>query len=419
MSGKPALDTLISGAAQVLTCAAGSGIGLRADVQVGVRDGRIACVDSPQAVAERFDIATAIVIDATGKTVLPGFVDCHTHLVFGGSRADEYVASLEGISKGEMARRGIKTGLAASMESTRGASDDQLAAQALDRLRNMLRNGTTTAEVKSGYGLSTEAELRQLRTVARLRKEQPITLHPTFLGAHMWPPDTSKAEYLELLISEMIPRVAEEGLAEFCDIWCDDGYYNAEECGRVLRCAQRAGMLAKLHTGAYSYIGGADLAAEIGAVSADHLNFTPPSALRKLAQAGVAGVLLPGTDFCVNHPKPFQLRPILDAGVTTALGTNLNPGCWVESMRTVMVLACRRHGMLPEQALVAATLHGAMALAVEEDTGSLEAGKNADIQIWDTSDWRTAIYRIDRNPVEMVLKGGRVVVERGNGAIGR
>ena len=279
----------------------------------------------------------------------------------------------------------------------------------------MLRAGTTTAEVKSGYGLETETELRQLRVVRRLGDMQPISLHPTFLGAHAWPPDMKKERYLDLLVEEMIPRVAGEGLAEFCDIWCDEGYYTAAECRRVLLCAKRAGMLPKIHTGAYSYIGGADVAAELEAVSADHLNYTPEPALRRLAEAGVVGVLLPGTDFCVGHPHPFQPGPMEACGLKTALGTNLNPGCRIESMRFAMVLACRRHGMDPEAAMVGATLHAAEALALEDRVGSLEPGKAADIQIWDTADYRTAIYHIDRNPVELVIKNGDIVVDtRGN-----
>lgn len=406
---KKQLDLLIENAAQVITCAEG-GIGLRTGESVGVRDGKIACVAPPETIRRRFDTHACTAVDATGKVVLPGFVDCHTHLVFGGSRIDEYVASLEGISREEMARRGIPTGLAASIAATRGASDEELTARCLDTLGGMLRSGTTTAEVKSGYGLNTETELRQLRIARRLGDMQPISLRPTFLGAHAWPPDMPKKRYLRLLLEEMIPCVAEEGLAEFCDIWCDEGYYTAEECRQVLYTAQKAGMLPKIHTGAYSYIGGADVAAELEAVSADHLNYTPELALEKLAAAGVVGVLLPGTDFCVSHPRPSRPGPMEACGLKIALGTNYNPGCRIESMRTVMVLACRRHGMSPEGAIVAATLHAAMALALEDQVGSLEPGKAADIQVWDTGDYRTAIYRIDRNPVEMVFKNGELVV---------
>lgn len=405
---KQLLDLVIQNAAQVLTCT--HDIGLRRDVDIGIRSGRIVCVDTPEAVAAGYNAKA--VIDATGKTVLPGFVDCHTHLAFGGSRIDEYTASLTGMDRAEMARRGIPNGLAASMAGTRNARDEQLADQALQRLRNMLHCGTTTAEIKSGYGLDTETELRQLRVIRQLKGMQPISLHPTFLGAHAWPADMKKADYLDVLTEEMIPRVADENLAEFCDIWCDEGYYTAAECERVLRQASRYGMRPKMHTGAYSYIGGADVAAELGAVSADHLNYTPEPALRKLADAGVVGVLLPGTDFCVNHPHPFQYAPIAACGVVTALGTNLNPGCWIESMRTAMVLGCHRHGMSPDQAVLAATRHAATALAVQDAVGSLESGKQADLQIWNTADYRTAVYQIDRNPVELVLKNGAVVVDQ-------
>lgn len=397
------IDCVIKGAAQVLTC--GDGLGMLHNACVGIDGGKIAYVgrecDCPP--AER-------TVDAHGCCVLPGFVDCHTHLVFGGMRLEEYVASLSGMARSEMAQQGIPFGLPASMAETAAESDHQLLAGTLQKLRNMLRAGTTTAEVKSGYGLETGAELRQLRTIREAAKLQPVTLVPTFLGAHAWPPDMAKSRYLDLLVQEMIPAVAAEGIAVFCDIWCDDGYYTAAECERVLTRALEFGMQPKIHTDAYSYIGGSDLAAEMQMCSADHLNFTPKAALYKLAKAGVVGVLLPGTDFCVNHPRPFAPGPMLEAGLKTALGTNLNPGCFMESMRTVMILACRRHGMSPKTALLSATLHAAMALGMQDSIGSLTVGKQADIQIWDTHDFRTGIYMLDRNPVRMVLKQGVAVV---------
>ena len=418
LTDKPILDLIIKNAAQVLTCAEGSpdGIGLAAGLDIGLKDGTIAGLAKSEDMAAAYDLRRAEIIDASGKTVLPGFVDCHTHLVFGGSRIDEYSASLEGLSREEMAARGIKTGLAASTESTRRATDRELTDQALARLGNMLSHGTTTAEIKSGYGLNTETELRQLRVIRQLQGLQPVTLHPTFLGGHAWPPDMDKSRYINLLLEEMIPRAAEENLAEFCDIWCDDGYYTADECRMVLTRAREFGLSPKIHTEAYSLIGGGELAAEMKMVSADHLNYAPESVLRKLAEAGVIGVLLPGTDFCVNHPRPFQYAPMRAAGLKAALATNLNPGCWIESLRTIMILACRRHGMTPAEAVVAATRHGAAALGVEHLVGSLSPGKTADLQIWDTDDYRTAFYQLDREPMLTVLKSGRTVFSRPSGS---
>lgn len=406
----PKPDLIIHNAAQVLTCAAGSadGVGLVSGASVAVENGKIAKIAPLPALMQAFDTRSAALLDAAGGVVLPGFVDCHTHLVFGGHRRQEYVASLAGMGKKQMQRQGIGTGLAESMRCTNEATDDELLQSSLAKLRNMLRGGTTTAEIKSGYGMETAAELRQLRTIRMLRTLQPIALKATFLGAHGWPPGTRKQDYIDLLLREMIPAVGVEQLADFCDIWCDEGYYTAGECEQVLGRALQFGMRAKIHTGAYSYIGGADVAAGLGATSADHLNFTPEPALRKLAEAGVAGVLLPGTDFCVAHPRPVDPRPMIACGLITALGTNLNPGCWIESMHTILVLACRRHGMTPEQAIVAATRHGAMALGMQDAIGSLEVGKAADLQIWNTGDYRDAVYQIDRNPVAMVIKDGKV-----------
>lgn len=414
MAKKLTLDLVIRNAAQVLTCAADApdGLGLMTDVDIGIQGGAVACLAPAEEMEAAYDLRRSKTIDAFGRTVLPGFVDSHTHLVFGGTRIDEYMASLEGLSREEMAARGIKTGLAASMAATLEASDGELTVQALTRLGRMLRHGTTTAEVKSGYGLNTETEVRQLRVIKELQGLQPIDLRPTFLGAHAWPPDMDKSRYLKLLLEEMIPRVAEENLAEFADIWCDHGYYTADECRAVLGRAREFGLRLKIHTEAYSHIGGGELAAEMKMVSADHLNFTPEPVLRRLAEAGVVGVLLPGTDFCVNHPRPFQYAPMRAAALKAALATNLNPGCWIESLRVIMILACRRHGMTPAEALVAATRHGAAALGLEDKVGRLAPGLAADIQIWETNDYRTAFYQLDRDPVVLVLKNGRPVFNR-------
>lgn len=357
------------------------------------------------------DCSGAIVIDGRGRTVLPGFVDCHTHAVFGGSRLDEFVGRLAGENPESLRVRGVKTGIHGTAALTREASDVELLEASSQRLERMLQAGTTTVEVKSGYALSTEGELRQLRIGKALGERLPMDVLLTFLGAHGWPEDTPKARYIELLRQEMLPEVGRLKLASFCDVWCDDGYYTAPEAEIILTAGRDHGLKPRIHTDAYSYIGGSDLAAELRMTSADHLNHTPPEAAAKLARAGVAGVLLPGTDFSVGHPRPARASLLREAGVTMALATNCNPGTWIESMQFVMMLACKLHGMTPAEAVKAATAGSASALGLT-DRGVLKAGCLADLQLWDTEDYRDAVYRLGGNLVEQVIKRGKVVHRR-------
>lgn len=413
------IDLLLHGAAQVLTCtgASPSDLGVLKNGWVAVSGERIIGIGEGNDTFEVFKALGNIdanpfqTLDVSGKVVAPGFVDCHTHLVFGGSRVDEYIAKLPRGDKTILESRNIKTGLEASMIMTREATETRLFEDAKLRLSHMLISGTTTAEIKSGYGFSTEHELRQLRVIQRLKQAQPIDLHSTFLGAHGWSPDMTKGEYLQLLLEEMIPEVGRSGLATACDVWCDEGYYTAAESERILSKALSVGMKPKIHTDAYSYIRGSDLAADMKMLSADHLNFTPYQAMEKLAAAGVTGVLLPGTDFNVNHPTLADPGMMLKAGMTLALGTNLNPGNYIESMPFILILACKRHGMTPEEAIRAATRGGAAALGLESDRGSIEPGKRADLQIWDTDRYENIIYRQGTNLIGEVIKNGCLVVD--------
>ncbi|PIE55525.1 MAG: imidazolonepropionase [Dethiosulfovibrio peptidovorans] len=411
----PIVDLVVQNAAQLLTCSdpSISSIGLISDGWVAVADGRILSVGSEETVRREVNLGSARLIDASGKVVLPGFIDCHTHVVFGGSRVDEYAARLVTSDPAELDRRGIKTGIMATVDNTRGKTVEELLAQALPRVRNMVLAGTTTVESKSGYGLSTQAEIQQLRTNKELENHLPITVVSTFLGAHGWPADIPKGDYVRILKEEMIPAVAAEGLATFCDVWCDEGHYTAEESRDILICGLKYGLAPKIHTGAYSYVGGADVAAEMGMKSADHLNYTPRSALKKLADADVAAVLLPGIDFAVRHPRPFDPQPMIDEGLILALATNCCPGCWCESMQFIMTLACRQHGLSPEQAIKAATAGSAKALGIETTVGSLTPGKAADIQIWNVPRYEDVVYRLGGNVVHSVIKDGRLVVDNG------
>lgn len=412
-AARPCADLVITGATQLLTCA-----GAPYDVApveggwLAVAGETIAAVGGREQVEAAVDCTAAEVIDATGCVVAPGFVDSHTHLVFAGSRVDEYTARMTESDPEAIRRTGIKTGIHATVERTRDASEDTLVAEATARLRGMLRAGSTTVESKSGYGLCTDAELKLLRVNRRLAAESPIDLASTFLGAHGFPPDVPRDEYLRTLLDEMVPAVADEGLAEFADVWCDDGYYSAGESRLVLEACVAGGMAAKIHADAYSYVGGSDLAADMHMVSIDHLNFTPRSLMPRLAEAGVVGVVMPALDFAVAHPRPFDARAMIAEGMTIALATDMCPGCWSESQQFVMALACRLYHLSPAEALWAATKGGALALRMGVDRGSLEPGKLADIQIWDVPRYEHAVYRLGGNVVSRVIKRGRVVVDR-------
>jgi len=414
---KPKADLLIDNAAELITCVSTGNdpLGRIPNGAVAVAGGRILAAGSRADLEKRFDLTGAEVLNAQGKIVAPGFVDCHTHLVFGGSRVKEYALKMT-LSVAEIEAMGLKTGIPASIAMTREASEEDLFNAALDRLKRMLHYGTTTVESKSGYGISWPDELKMLRVNQRLAQAQPMDVVSTFLGAHDFPPQTDRKDpkqrnaYIRELTHEMIPRVAEDSLAAFCDIYCDVGYYTAKESETVLTAGMDYGLAPRIHTDAYANIGGSSLAAALPAVSADHLNYTSEKEMRRMAQSKVVGVVLPALDFAVAHPDPFAARPMLEAGMTLALGTNLNPGNWTESMQLVMQLACRNHGMAPEEALLAATTGAARAIQRHHQIGCLAEGYKADIQIWDLPGFEDLIYRIGNNAVWMVIKNGSIVV---------
>jgi imidazolonepropionase len=408
-NAKPRASLVISGASEVLTCVptASDLIGRRPGAWVGIVGERIEAVGPPAELRELLDLSAAEFVDASGKIVAPGFVDCHTHLVFGGTRAQEYAARMT-MSPAQVRALGIPSGIQATVEMTRASTFEELLASARLRLDRMFQCGTTTVESKSGYGLAVEKELEQLRVNRELEALQPVDVIGTFLGAHDFPHELSREAYMGLLIEEMIPNVAAEGLAEFCDVYCDEGYYTVEETRRILEIGLQHGLRAKIHVDAYADIGGAEMAAELGVVSADHLNYTSRAGMVRLAEAGTVGVVMPALDFAVQHPRPFNGRAMMAEGMTMALATDLCPGCWAESMQFVMQLACRLYHFSPAEALQAATVGAARALGLEHDRGSLEPGKLADLQIWDVLAFEDVIYRLGNNAVDTVIKRGRV-----------
>ena len=329
-------------------------------------------------------------------------------LCLGVSRVKEYALKLTHTPE-EVRQQITPTGIVASMQMTRAASEAELVTSASERLARMLAHGTTTVESKSGYGLATSHELKMLRVNQQLQADAHLPeIISTFLGAHAFPGDVEPQAYVDEIITEMIPAVAADGLAEFCDVYIDEGYFNLAQTRRILLAARAVGLKLKIHADQYSSLGGAELAAELGAVSVDHLNYTDAATMRKLAEAGVVGVLMPLIDFAVKHPRPFNARAMLDAGMTIALATDICPGGWTESMQLVMQFACRQQGLTPEEALLAATVGAARALDLH-DRGIIAPGMRADIQIWNLPSLDDVIYRWGNNAVEKVVLGGRVV----------
>jgi imidazolonepropionase len=289
---------------------------------------------------------------------------------------------------------------------TRAASAAELTQSAAQRLAAMFAHGTTTVESKTGYGLTVDDEMKMLEVNRRLAAEQPMDIVSTFLGAHAIPPGTSPRAYTDVIVNEMLPQIAEEGLARFCDVYCDEGYFDLHDSRRILESGLAAGLQVKVHADAYSAIGASSLAAELDATSADHLNYTDAKTMARLAERGVSGVVMPALDFAVGHPRPFDARAMLASGMRLALATDLCPGCWVESQQLVMQLAARLYGISPTDAIRAATIEAAHAVGLD-DRGALERGKLADVQVWDVSAPEELVYKLGRNAVTTVVKRGR------------
>ncbi len=381
---------------------------------VAIHRGDIAWVGSESDAPAALELAPdARRLDAAGGTVIPGFVDSHTHLVFGGSRHDEFERRLKGQTYLDIAASG--GGIRSSVRHTRDASEDELVDLGRRRLDLILRHGTTTVEAKSGYGLATEHELKQIRALELASDGHPIETVSTFLGAHEFPPEFAddREGYVKLLIEEMIPAVAETGLCEYCDVFCEEGVYTVDQARRVLVAAREAGMRPRLHADEFAPSGAAELAAELDAASADHLSAVSDAGIRALAESATIGTILPGTTFSVRIPGA-NARRLVEEGVALAIATDLNPGsCAIESMGVIVGLACLHTGLLPSEAFVAATINAAFAIDRADRVGSLAPGKQADVLILDVPDYRCVPYRFGTNHVRTVLKKGKIVVDLG------
>jgi len=358
----------------------------------------------------------AVTIDAGGAAVIPGLVDAHTHLAFAGDRDEEIRRRLAGASYREIAAEG--GGIVRTVAATRAASREELAAAIGSRLDEMLLQGTTTAEIKSGYGLETEAEVRSLQAIRAAAESHPVGVVPTFLGAHEVPPEHrgDRGRYLDLLIEEMIPEVARLRLAVFCDVFCEEGVFTVAESRRVLAAGREHGMKLRLHADELAWTGGAELAAEMGARSADHLLFVSDQGARAMAEAGCAATLLPTAAFYLRLGRFAPARSLIEAGVPVALGSDANPGGGLSpSLPFAMALACFGMGLSLEEALAAATVNAAYSLDVHHDVGSVEEGKRADLVIL-RSPRMLDLLRVGVPAVSIVIKDGRVVVQDGRRA---
>ena len=353
-------------------------------------------------------------VDAEGGTILPGLVDPHTHAVFAGDRSSEFDMRLRGASYADIAKAG--GGILSTVRATRAASEDELFHLGSRRLDSMLSHGTTTVEIKSGYGLELETELKMLRAVRRLGEEHPLTVVPTFLGAHEVPPEfrgrpDGMRRYAELVANEMIPAVAAEGLAQYCDIFTETGVFDVEASQLVLNAAKDAGLKLKVHADQLTSLGGAEMAAGLGAASAEHLEYISDEGIRRMAEAGTIAVPLPGAAFFLMMEDYPPARKMIDGGVPLALATDFNPGSsHCESMQMMIALACLMMGMNVAEAIVASTLNAAAAIGLADSVGSLETGKRADAIVLDVPSHFHLVYHWGVNHVSRVVKDGAAVL---------
>ena len=415
-----AANLIVKNASELVTC---SGFGPKAgsamaqlqvipDGAVVIEGGIIRTVGTSTEVMAGRDTAGYTVVDAAGRAVLPGFVDSHTHFVFGGYRAEEFSWRLQGVSYMSILERG--GGILSTVEATRAATAGDLAAVARRRLDTMLALGVTTVEGKSGYGLDCDTEIKQLEVMATLDRSHPVDIVPTFLGAHALPPAYRGREddYIDFICDAVLPQVAARGLACFCDVFCEKNVFSVAASRRLLQHAAKLGLRAKLHADEIVQLGGAELAAELGAVSADHLLQASDAGIAALAAAGVVATVLPVTAFSLKESYA-RARAMIDAGCAVALATDLNPGsCFSQSIPLVAALAALYMQLTPEEIVSALTINGAAAVGRAETVGSLDAGKRGDLVILEFPSYRFIPYHVGVNCVDMVVKQGAVVSDR-------
>jgi imidazolonepropionase len=381
-------------------------LGIILDGAMRFENGRIAWV-GPSSEMKRSDFPSHFWLDAKGKLVMPGLIDSHTHTIFAGNRADEFEMRLQGKSYLEIAQAG--GGILKTVKATRQASKQELQELTRKRLQRMLNLGVTTVEVKSGYGLDFDSELKCLEVLRELQQNGPVSIVPTYMGGHDIPPEYQGRTdaYVDLLCNEQIPVIAERKLAVFCDVFCEKGYFDVEQSRRILETARRHGLKLKIHAEEFCDLGGAKLAGELGAVSADHLLNISSEGIEALKAGGTVATLLPGTAFYLRIKDYAPANKLIEAGVPVALATDFNPGsCVIDNLQLIMALACLQMNMQPVDVLKAVTLHAAMALDLHQDRGSLAVGKRADITMFDVANYNELLYRMGSNLLTDVFVGG-------------
>lgn len=424
MPAKQKADLLLIHAGQLVTVAGASDvpkrgdslaeIGVVADGAVAVKDGVITSVGTTDDVLEQVELHPGTkVLNASGRVVLPGLVDSHTNLVFAGSREHEFSLKIQGMSYLEILKAG--GGILSTVWSTRFASKEELYRTARIYLDQMLCQGTTTAEVKSGYGLTVVDELKILEVIRELDRSHSLDLVPTFLGAHAVPEEYrgDPEGYLTLIVDEMLPEVTALGLAEFCDVFCEEGAFSVDQSRRLLLAAKDMGLKPKIHADGIASLGGGELAAEIGAVSAGHLIAVSEEGIRRLAKSETVAVLLPTATFCLMTGRYAPAVKMIREGVAVALASDFNPGSSpVNSLPVVLGIACRQFRMTPAEVISAATINAAHAIGRASEIGSIEAGKKADLVVFDAPSYSYLPYRFGTNLVKTVIKNGKVVVDQ-------
>jgi imidazolonepropionase len=415
-------NMIIKNASQLVTCSgfnakqgrAMSDLHVIDDGAVVIENGVITAVGKTREVLKKFDETGFNTIDATGKAVLPGFIDSHTHFVFGGYRAEEFSWRLRGENYMEIMNRG--GGIAATVKATREASREALIESGRKRLDSMLSFGVTTVEGKSGYGLDEETEIKQLEAMEELDRLHPVDVVRTFLGAHAVPVNFQGREdkFIDYMTDDVMPQIANRNLAEFCDVFCEKGVFSVEQAKRLLIKAKELGFKLKIHADEISPLGGTELAAELGAVSADHLLHASDKGIAELAEGDIVATLLPGTAFSLKESYA-RGRYIIDQNCAVALATDFNPGsCFTESIPLIFVLATLYMGITIEEAITALTINGAAAVDRANWIGSIDVGKTGDVIILEFPSYKYIPYHIGVSCVEKVIKNGNLVFDKEN-----
>lgn len=381
------------------------------DGAVAISNGKIIAVSKSSEILDNYDAPEKI--DAAGKTVTPGLIDAHTHFVFAGSRETELELKIQGVKYLEILQKG--GGILRTVRDTRKASKAELLDTCRKRAQNLLKHGTTTIEAKSGYGLELQTEIKSLEVINKLNDDGPLSLAPTFLGAHAIPQEFEEKvdEYVALICEEWIPRIQQLHLASFCDVFCEKGVFEIEESRRILTAGKDHGLKPRIHADELYPLGGAELAAELGASSADHLLYASDAGIERMKQAGVVATLMPAAPLTLMLGRYADARKFISIGVPVALGSDLSPSCLLENYQLVIALACYAMKMTPAEALIAATINAAHSIKKADQIGSIEKGKKADIVIFQVPDYRFLGYQLGTNMAETVVKNGKVVVRDG------